>query len=298
MATIALGLEYDGGDFNGWQRQSHRPSVQSALEAALSQVAAVPVRTVAAGRTDAGVHATGQVASFQCDTPRPLRAWRDGVNALTPVGVKVRWAREVDDGFHARFSAIARRYLYLYRTDALPSPLRGRRCWGVGPLASVAPSAKTDAMLKLAAAGRGGSVGAMGGLDAAAMHQAGQALLGEHDFTSFRAAGCQSRTPSRCVHRLRVQAIGDLVVLDIVANAFLLRMVRNIAGALLQVGRGERSPAWLGECLRARDRTLIGRTAPPYGLYLVDVRYPHHDLPSGALPPLLAALGGLHRLPE
>ena len=263
---VALGIEYDGGRFHGWQRQSHSPSVQSELEAALSRVADQPVYTVAAGRTDAGVHATQQVASFTSAKRRPLRAWRDGVNALTGPGVKVRWAQEVEADFHARFSATARRYLYLYRIDGGPSPLRDPYAWRSPPL------------------------------DADAMQRGGQALLGEQDFTSFRAAGCQSKSPFRRVSRLRVQAIGGLVVLDIEANAFVLHMVRNIAGALSQVGRGERPAAWLGECLQAKDRKLIGKTAPPQGLYLVDVTYPQPQLPKGALPPLLAALGGLERL--
>ena len=264
--NIALGVEYDGGRFHGWQRQSHSPSVQSELEAALSQVADEPVYTAAAGRTDAGVHATQQVVSFQCTKVRPLRAWRDGVNALTGPGVKVRWAREVEAGFHARFSATARRYLYLYRTDGGPSPLGDRYAWTVPPL------------------------------DADAMHQAGQALVGERDFTSFRAAGCQSKSPFRRVFRLHVRAIGGLVALDIEANAFVLHMVRNIAGALSQVGRGDRPAAWVEECLQAKDRRLIGKTAPPQGLYLIDVAYPQPQLPKGALPPLLAALGGLEGL--
>ena len=265
-ANIALGVEYDGGNFSGWQRQSHRPSVQGELEAALGRVADEPVRTVAAGRTDVGVHATQQVVSFQCSRARPLRAWRDGVNAQTAPGVKVRWAREVDASFHARFSAAARRYLYLYLIENVPSPLRGR-------YACLSPP-----------------------LDAEAMHQAGQALLGERDFTSFRAAGCQSQSPFRRVLHLRVRALAGLVVLDIKANAFLLHMVRNIAGALSLVGRGQRPIPWMSERLQARDRTMIGKTAPPQGLYLVDVAYPHHDLPQGALPPLLAALGCLDQL--
>ena len=263
---IALGVEYDGGEFSGWQRQSHCPSVQGELEAALSQVADEPVRTVAAGRTDAGVHATQQVAGFQCAKARPLRAWRDGVNALTAPGVKVRWARQVEAGFHARFSAAARRYLYLFLTDQRPSPLCGRY---------VCPSPP---------------------LDAEAMQQAGQALLGEQDFSSFRAAACQSNSPFRRVFHLRVRAISRFVVLDIEANAFLLHMVRNVAGALSLVGRGERPAPWIAECLQARDRTLIGKTAPPQGLYLVDVAYPQQGLPPGALPPLLSALGGLDQL--
>ncbi|MCY4343499.1 MAG: tRNA pseudouridine(38-40) synthase TruA [Gammaproteobacteria bacterium] len=259
-ARIALGIEYDGGAFNGWQRQSHQPSVQSELEAALSQVADRPVRTVGAGRTDAGVHATGQVASFQTDSVRPVRAWRDGVNALTSAGVKVRWAREVDAEFNARFSAIARRYLYLYRVDAGRSPLTDPFTWRSPPL------------------------------EAPVMHRAAQALLGEQDFTSFRAASCQSKSPCREVRRIEVRCVADLVVLDIEANAFVLRMVRNVAGALAQVGRGERPDSWIAECLQAKDRALIGRTAPPQGLFLVEVTYPGWDFPASRPPPPLAAL--------
>ena len=262
-AQIALGIEYDGGAFNGWQRQSHQPSVQSELEAALSQVADHPVRTVGAGRTDAGVHATGQVASFQTANPRPMRAWRDGVNALTPPGVKIRWAQEVDADFNARFSATARRYIYLYRIDESRSPLSDPFTWRSPPL------------------------------DAEAMHGAAQALLGERDFTSFRAAGCQSKSPWRDVRRIDVRSVANLVALDIEANAFVLRMVRNIAGALAQVGRGERPADWIADCLQAKDRTLIGKTAPPQGLYLVQVRYPGQDFPaSGPPPPLAAAEAG------
>ena len=258
-AQIALGIEYHGGAFNGWQRQSHQPSVQSELDNALSQVADHPVRTVAAGRTDAGVHATGQVASFETTSVRPLRAWRDGVNAHTSTGVKVRWAREVDAGFSARFSATARRYMYLYRIDEGRSPLCDPFTWRSPPL------------------------------DAEAMHDAAQALLGEQDFTSFRAAGCQSKSPFREVRHVQVQSVANLVVLDIEANAFVLRMVRNIAGALAQVGRGERPGSWIAECLQAKDRALIGKTAPPQGLFLVQVTYPGRDFPAGGLPPLLTA---------
>lgn len=247
---IALGVEYDGGEFSGWQRQSHCPSVQGELEAALSQVADEPVRTVAAGRTDAGVHATQQVAGFQCAKARPLRAWRDGVNALTAPGVKVRWARQVEAGFHARFSAAARRYLYLFLTDQRPSPLCGRY---------VCPSPP---------------------LDAEAMQQAGQALLGEQDFSSFRAAACQARSPVRVLHRLEVAAHGPFVHLDLEANGFLHHMARILAGTLLAVGRGERGEDWPAELLARRDRTAGGATAPPDGLYLVRVHYPpEHGIP-------------------
>ena len=258
-AHIALGIEYDGGAFSGWQRQSHQPSVQSELEDALSQIANHPVRTVGAGRTDAGVHATGQVASFETTNVRPMRAWCDGVNALTSPGVKVRWAREVDADFNARFSATARRYLYLYRIDEGRSPLSDPYTWRSPPL------------------------------DADTMHSAAQAMLGEQDFTSFRAAGCQSKSPWREVRRISVRSVANLVALDIEANAFVLRMVRNIAGALAQVGCGERPVGWTVECLQAKDRALIGKTAPPQGLYLVQVSYPGRGFPSGGLPPPLAA---------
>ena len=265
-ATYALGLEYDGGAYSGWQRQPHAPSVQQALETALGQVADQPVKTVAAGRTDAGVHATKQVVSFITTAQRPLKAWRDGVNSRIGDSAKVRWARAVEADFHARYSAAARRYLYLFRTDRTPSPLSDRLAWRVVEL------------------------------DAQAMHEAGQYLVGEHDFTSFRAAGCQSLSPRRNLRRLAVRAIGNLVVLDIQANAFLLHMVRNIAGALLQVGDGRRAASWIGACLEAGDRRLIGRTAPANGLYLVDVLYPEHEFPPGSLPPLLAGLGSLEYL--
>ena len=264
--TYALGLEYDGGAYSGWQRQPHANSVQEELETTLSRVADQPVTTVAAGRTDAGAHATKQVVSFATTAQRQLKAWRDGVNSLAGERIKVRWAKAVDAEFHARYSASARRYLYLYRMDPAPAPLSDRFAWRVPDL------------------------------EADAMHRAGQHLVGEHDFTSFRGARCQSRTRNRNVHRLAVRAIGSLAVLDIQANAFLLHMVRNIAGALVQVGEGRRPDNWIGDCLEARDRTRIGKTAPAKGLYLVDVLYPGYDFPAGSLPPLLAGLESLDRL--
>jgi tRNA pseudouridine38-40 synthase len=240
--------------------------VQEALESALSRVAATPVRIVAAGRTDAGVHATGQVVGFETSVDRPLSAWVRGVNALAPAAVKVQWAQAVDESFHARYSAAARRYQYLFAEGQTPSPL-------LGPYATPVVE-----------------------LDQEAMHRAAQALLGEHDFTSFRAAGCQSLSAHRCVHRISVGRWGPLVVVDVTANAFLLHMVRNIAGALLWVGQGRREESWLAQALQRRDRTLIGPTAPPQGLYLVDVSYPDYRLPPGKPPALLRALGGLDRL--
>ncbi len=264
--NIALGVEYDGAAYSGWQRQKQAPSVQADLENAISQVANHPVRVVAAGRTDAGVHATQQVVSFACRVERPLKAWRDGVNSLTSKGVKVRWAATVLDNFHARYSATSRRYLYLFRISAAQAPLSDSLTWRVD------------------------------GLDVDAMHRSGQALVGEHDFTTFRAAGCQSASAFRCIHRLSVQKFGEIAILDVQANAFLLHMVRNIAGALVEVGRAERDPASIAECLLAKDRSSIGKTAPPQGLYLVDVTYPGQSFPSGTLPPPIQGLGSLDRL--
>ncbi len=262
---IALGVEYDGAAFSGYQYQPHAPSVQGALEAALSQVAAAPVRIDGAGRTDAGVHATGQVVAFSTDVERPLSAWQRGTNALTPRGVAVRWVRLVDDSFHPRFQATARRYMYLFEdAEEAAALIQGR----------AVPSRR---------------------LDDEAMHRSAAVLVGEQDFSAFRASGCQAASPWRCVHRVAVLRAGSFVVLDITANAFLLHMVRNIAGTLWRVGLGERPQSWTGELLEGRDRTQAAPTAPPDGLYLVDVRYPEQAFPSGRPPPLLQALGGLDR---
>jgi tRNA pseudouridine38-40 synthase len=262
---IALGVEYDGQAFNGFQIQRNAPSVQQALETALTRIAASPIRIAAAGRTDAGVHATGQVVSFSSPVSRPLSAWRRGVNALTPDAVKVCWATEVEEGFHARYSAVSRRYQYLYYEAETPSPLLSGRAVRVRKL------------------------------DDDAMHRGAQILLGEHNFSSFRAAGCQSRSAHRRVHRIGVHRASNLVVLDITANAFLLHMVRNIAGVLRQVGESARPPDWVGDLLEEEDRSLAGRTAPAAGLYLVSVHYPGQEFPAAQPPALLRALGGLDR---
>ena len=252
--TIALGVEYDGALFSGFQRQRGQPTVQAALEGALSQVAAAPVKVVAAGRTDAGVHATNQVVSFRTHARRPLEAWRRGVNALAGAGIAVLWSRQASTPFHARFSAVARRYAYVFlESETPPALLRGRVAWSRRPL------------------------------DDAAMQEAAQALPGERDFTSFRAAGCQARTPFRCVHAATVFRRTDRVVFDISANAFVLRMVRNIAGALERVGRGDAEPAYLTHLLELKDRTAAPRTAAAAGLYLTQVTYP--DFPTQNRPP-------------
>lgn len=252
---IVIGLEYDGSRFSGFQSQ-RRPgtaTVQESLERALSQVADEPITLVCAGRTDAGVHATGQVVHFDTSAERKARSWVRGCNSLTDRALTVHWAQEVSQQFHARFSATSRRYLYLWM-DQPQSPAIGREliAWSYQPL--VADS----------------------------MHRAAQALVGEHDFSAFRASGCQSPTPVRRVLDVGVQRRGRLVIIDIRANAYLLHMVRNVAGALKEVGRSVRPEGWIHELLERRDRSLAAPTAPPQGLYLVEVAYAEHV----ALPPL------------
>lgn len=254
MPRIALGLEYDGSCFAGWQAQEHATGVQSAVEQALSFVADGDVKVVCAGRTDAGVHATMQVVHFDAAVTRSERAWVMGANTNLPDSVSALWAREVGEDFHARFEALARtyRYVILNRTPR-PAILRERVCW-------VRES-----------------------LDAGVMHRAAQALVGTHDFSSFRAAQCQSATPVRNLQRIQVTRYDEYVVLDITANAFLHHMVRNIAGVLIAVGRGRQPPDWPATLLRIRDRAQGGVTAPASGLYLFGVAYPERfALPSGA----------------
>ncbi len=241
----AVGVEYDGSAYSGWQTLENIPSVQAEVERALSQVAAAPVKLVCAGRTDAGVHALSQVAHFDTAAVRPGRGWVLGANTHLPADISVLWAREVPADFHARFSATARRYRYVLFDRRTRSGLwAGRSTWSAHPL------------------------------DAAAMHAAAQCLVGRHDFTSFRAAECQATSPVRNVESLTVHREGALVVLEVQANAFLHHMVRNIVGTLLPVGRGERPGAWVAEVLAARDRRIAGITAPPQGLYFAGVRYP------------------------
>ena len=250
---IAMALEYQGSAYRGWQRQDkpHVSSVQAAVESAVSHVAAQPVSILCAGRTDAGVHASHQVVHFDAPVARSAKAWLAGSNALLPNDVTAKWVRPVSKDFHARFSATARRYRYLILNQAR------RSAHLVGGV--------THFDLPL---------------DAELMHREAQCLLGEQDFSAFRAASCQSLSPMRNIHFINVTRFGRLVMIDIQGNAFLHHMVRNIAGVLLAVGSGQQSPGWTADVLATRDRTQGGVTAKPHGLYLVDVSYPDdYDLP-------------------
>jgi len=255
---IALGIEYDGSRYCGWQMQSHGTrTVQHEIEKALSIVADHKVQVVCAGRTDTGVHATGQVVHFDTDAQRELKAWVMGVNTHLPDDVCVHWARRVADDFSARFSATMRSYRYVILQRAARPALYSHRVTWVHD-----------------------------DLDIRAMQEAAQALLGENDFSSFRSSACQSEHAMRFMKSIDVSAESSFVYIDIQANAFLHHMVRNIVGSLLKVGTGERPLTWMGELLALRDRTQAGPTAPAQGLYLVAVQYPHeYDLPvSGIVP--------------
>ena len=245
MPRFAAGLEYDGRAYSGWQFQPGLTTVQDALQRALSRVADAPVETHCAGRTDAGVHATAQVLHFDSDAQRTERAWRLGANTYLPNDVSVLWVREVPETFHARFSATARSYRYLIlNRDSRPGLDTGRATWERRPL---------DHLL---------------------MHDCAQQLVGEHDFSAFRAIECQAKSPLRRVERLSVSRDGDWVSLDITANAFLHHMVRNVAGLLMAVGEGDSPPERVAAVLASRDRKTNAATAPPDGLYLAGVRYP------------------------
>lgn len=256
--NVALGIEYDGSRYYGWQRQAEVASVQGCLEQALSKVADEPITVFCAGRTDAGVHATGQVVHFATQARRKDAAWTMGVNAHLPPDIAVRWVKTVDVDFHARFSATARRYRYvIYNHRYRPAVL----AHGV-----------THCYLPL---------------DAERMARAGQCLLGENDFTSFRAAQCQSRTPWRNVKHLKVTRYGAYIVVDIKANAFVHHMVRNIVGSLMEVGGGNQPETWIADLLAAKNRSLAAATAKAEGLYLVEVDYPEcFALPRPPIGPL------------
>lgn len=244
-SRIALGIEYDGSEFLGWQRLKHGKTVQLALEQALSFVADTPVTVTCAGRTDSGVHARCQVVHFDAPCERPLRAWLMGANARMAHAVTVRWAVPVENKFHARFSAVARRYRYRIINRAVrPSIGRDYLTWERLPL------------------------------DADAMHRAAQALLGEHDFNAFRSIQCQAPHARRDMQHIAVYREAEEVLVDVRANAFLHHMVRNLVGSLLLIGRGERPESWLAEVLASRDRTQAGPTALASGLCFLGPLYP------------------------
>ena len=244
----ALALQYAGGAFSGWQRQPDATTVQGTLEAALSSLANETLTLRVAGRTDAGVHATGQIAAFSSSVSPDQRNWQRGLNALTPNSIHVTWVQSMPVEFHPRYSATSRRYTYVFYDRQRSDPFINGLAWCC------------DA------------------LDADRMHRLGQCLLGEHDFSSFRGAGCQSLSPVRRIDQLWVRRRGAFVVMEIEANAFLLHMVRNIASGLLAIGQGVDAD-YLTHVLAQQDRTVLGVTAPPQGLYLSAVRYPDFALP-------------------
>ncbi len=241
---IALGIEYDGRPYYGWQSQMDGRTVQDKLQAALSRIAGERISVVAAGRTDAGVHALEQVVHFDTQAERPLTAWVRGVNALLPDSIAVRWAHAVPDEFHARFSAHGRSYRYLLINRPVRSAIQaGKAGWFHAPL------------------------------DTALMQAAAQHLLGEHDFSAFRAAECQAKSPVKHLHRLDIRREGEMLVFDLSADAFLHHMVRNIVGCLVYVGKGKYSPDWLAEVLTGRERRFAAPTFAPDGLYLRRIQY-------------------------
>lgn len=254
---IALGIEYDGSSFHGWQSQRNSLGVQSVVEHALRRVANHSVSAICAGRTDTGVHASGQVVHFDTHADRDNHSWMMGANSYLPKHVAVLWARPVNESFHARFSAIERSYRYIIQNRLARAAIGADHVtWWYKPLY------------------------------VERMQAAAGYLLGEHDFSSFRAAECQAKTAVRTLHSLKVWRSGEFVYVDIRANAFLHHMVRNIVGVLLAIGGGDRPTDWAYDVLQKRDRRQAGVTAPPNGLYLVQVKYPEeHSIPvSGWMP--------------
>lgn len=260
MKRIVLGVEYNGAGWHGWQTQPHGLTVQDQLESALQKFTNCVVSTHCAGRTDAGVHALEQVVHFDSDLERPPYSWVNGVNAFLPDSIALRWAKALEfaddtalDHFHARFSAFARTYHYVIYNSPVRSPI-----W----------------------AGRAGWV--FRSLDAQRMQTAADLLIGEHDFTVFRAAGCQAKSPIKHMYEAQIRRQGELVICSFRASAFLHHMVRNIVGALIFVGVGRREPDWITELLASRDRSLAAPTFAPDGLYLAKIGYdPRWQLPQG-----------------
>ena len=259
LARLAFGLEYDGSGYHGWQEQSGSRSVQGAVNQALSRVANHEVRCMGAGRTDAGVHAIEQVAHFDTRARRSMRDWLLGTNTYLPEDVNLLWVREVPGEFHARHSACSRSYSYLILNRAVRSALVRNRAWVIRDR-----------------------------LDDGAMHLAAQALVGEHDFSTFRAADCQARTPMRTIFGIQVGREEDRLWITCRASGFLQRMVRNIAGSLALVGREREAPGWIEEILKIRKREAAGPAAPAQGLYLQRIEYPQKLIGNDELIPCQA----------
>jgi len=249
---VALGIEYSGENYCGWQRQKHSPSVQENLEITLSQIADQPIKVFCAGRTDTGVHATNQVVHFDMSGSRPMTAWLRGANNHLPRDISITWAKNVENGFHARFSAVNRSYRYIIQnTESPTATLSGKVTWH------------------------------RRSLNIEMMQQAVTHLIGKQDFSSFRASSCQANTSVRTVKKVEVFSLNRLIFVDIQANAFLHHMVRNIVGCLLRIGEEREPPYFVEQVLAKKDRTKAPDTASPNGLYLVNVGYPEEfDLPN------------------
>lgn len=253
---VALGIEYDGTAYNGWQRQKTGIGVQVPVEKAVARIANEAVEVVCAGRTDTGVHASGQVVHFDSNAERSRRNWLLGINSELPDDINVNWVAFVDDAFHARYSATSRTYRYVILNRPVRSALTRHRAWWI-----------------------------LEPLDETAMQQGASLLLGEHDFSALRAAGCQASTPVRDVERLEISRNGEWLVITVTANAFLKHMVRNMTGLLVSIGKGDAKPGWARSVLESRDRRQGGVAAPAHGLTLIAVGYPpEHKLPSGTDP--------------
>lgn len=258
LSRFALCVEYDGSAYQGWQRQSHtQDTIQQHVERALSKIANHPVSVVCSGRTDAGVHACHQIIHFDTSAVRSMRSWVLGVSTNLPFDIAIKWAVPVSHDFHARFGATERCYRYLiHNTPVKPALLNRQMTWAYQPL------------------------------DAAKMQEAGDYLIGTHDFSSYRAVACQAKNPVRDLRKLNVKRYGEIIMIEVRANAFLQHMIRNIAGVLMKIGSGEASALWAKEVLEAKDRRLGGVTALPHGLYFVDVKYPEEFcLPKSPLGP-------------
>ena len=253
---IALGIEYCGYHYHGWQKQDAPNSIQEHVESALSKIANRQIKVYCAGRTDAGVHASQQVLHLETKVKRTMYTWVVGSNTYLPEDISILWAKQVDSDFHARYSVVTRTYRYIIiNRQARPGLHYGKVTWEPQQL------------------------------DELKMQMAATALVGEHDFTAYRTAACQAKTPVRKVKKLDISRSGDYIVLEIEANAFLHHMVRNIAGVLLEIGIGKKPPAWAAEVLAMKDRKKAAKTASAAGLYLAQVKYPSkYNIPLADIP--------------